>query len=372
MEKSKKLGIVLFSIALFLLIFSTSVHALGPDVEGILKIQERSMRGLLMIGGLGFVLLLIGSEIIGKRAEAIGAKVAAGVGIFLVAMTGSLPELAVAVHSAFAGNTALLVSQIIGSNIVNIALILGLCSVIKPIKVEKGLLKGSMMFAVMVVGALVIFYDVSVLPSISGAVSILGKSQIASQEGILLIGVFLAFLAGMLIVRAGEKMEGGKGSVLLNLGIILLAGVIVWYGAEICVFAFLRIAEIMSISTVIIGATVIAIGTSLPELSLSLLSTIRGKAEIAFGNVAESNVFNIAVIHGIAAFIIPLMVIPEIVIFHIPYMLFTNFVVILIVANNEITRREGIVLLFIYAMYVVLLFAGGPEFFGKMLVPLIG
>ena len=348
-------------------LFSTAAYAFGPDITGMLDVENKDMNQLLMICAGGFILLLVGSEIIGKKAEAIGAKVAAAVGMFLVAMTGSLPELAVAMHAAFSGDAGFLVSEIIGSNIVNIALILGICALIKPIEIEKGLLKGGMMFIIMLFGSLVVFYDIRIAEGLQFvAASAVGQAQILSGEGVLLLAAFGAFMLGMLVIRSGEKMEDGKGSLLMNLVIILLAGGLVWYAAGICVTSIIEIAKIFSISTVVIGATVVAIGTSLPELSISVLSTIRGKTEVAFGNLAESNVFNIAVIHGIAAFIIPLVVIPQIVRFHIPYMLLTNAIVVLIVANNQISRREGGILIFIYILYVMLLITGGANMISNM------
>ena len=372
--------IIVFSLILLTLITAFSSFVTAAPNEGVIGIGIRdyinptqmSTTMLIIYAFLAFVIMLVAAELLGKKAENVGSRVSASVGILIVAITGSIPELAVSLNAVWAGSPSLAVGSIIGSNIANVALVLGISSFIRPVKVEKGVLKTLLPFVIILLGVFTMFYSLTFYPRPDLSLSEPTQRIMTGYEGIFLIVCFFIYLMVMAVIRRGEEMESGEGSVLTSLIIVILAGVVVWYSAEISVICMIELATRYGISAIIIGATIVAVGTSLPELAVSIMASIKGKAEIAFGNVVESNAFDMAVCLGLPAAFAVLYIAPELAYFHIPFMIITNIIVLALVMKGELGRRSGLILLLIYAAYIVIMFTGGHAMATNALTPIFG
>lgn len=254
---------------------------------------------------LQIILLVIGFALLVKGADwFIGGAVCIAdrfhippiiVGLTIVAMGTSAPEAAVSITSAFQGAADITVGNIVGSNIMNILVILGLSAAIVPLSVTKATVKADLPF---LLGITVLFF----VQGINGTISML--------DGIILVVCFVAYI-GYLISRTIKysaqfeeepmtEMSLAKAVFLLIFGM----GCVV-LGSNFAVDAATEIARILGMSERIIGLTIVAMGTSLPELVTSVSAAIKGNADIAIGNIVGSNIFNILFVIGISSLIIP-------------------------------------------------------------------
>lgn len=259
------------------------------------------------------------------------------------------------------GHPNLAVANIVGSNIANIALVLGLVSVIKPIEIKKGLSKSTLMLIIILACVAVILFSVSFRPA-EIVPSSPSERFLMPGEGLIMIGMFIVYVFIARFVGVGEAPER-RGGLLPSIFFTLLGGVAVWACAEFVISALIGIAAHYNLSEVIIGATLIAIGTSLPEMTLSIMAAVKGKAETGFGNLVSSNVFNITVCLGAVAVLGAFLIGSTLISFHIPFMIIVTIIALAMAAKNKITRRNGIILLALYALYIVLMIAGEPAIF---------
>ncbi len=270
---------------------------------------------------LGFIMLVKGADWFVDGVAGLAAKIKIPelvIGLTVVAFGTSAPELAVSISSAFKGVVDVTIGNVIGSNIINILLILGVSAVFTALPVNKNLRKID--FPVLI--------GVSVLFILFGAFD----NELGRVEGIIMVLLLLAYTAFLVwnglrerksIVEGGmsemKPVEGEEKTGKFKawyarmkqktwfLGAITVLGlVLIVWGADIAVNAATDIARELKISERIIGLTVVAIGTSLPELVTSVTAAIKGKTDIAVGNVVGSNIFNILIVAGFSAAIIPL------------------------------------------------------------------
>lgn len=270
----------------------------------------------------GFVMLVKGADWFVDGAAGIAAKAKISelvIGLTVVAFGTSAPELAVSISSAIHGSADLTIGNVVGSNILNILLILGLSAVFTPLPVNKNLRKIDFPFLIAVSALFILF----------GALN----NRIDRAEGVVMAVSLVAYTAfliwyslrerkreetnGMPEMKAEEAESETNNKVkawyrkmtqkVWFLVVITLIGLalVVW-GADISVNAATAIARELGVSERIIGLTVVAIGTSLPELVTSVTAAIKGKTDIAVGNIVGSNIFNILMVAGISAAIIPL------------------------------------------------------------------
>ncbi|MBE6895452.1 MAG: calcium/sodium antiporter [Ruminococcaceae bacterium] len=217
------------------------------------------------------------------------------IGLTIVAMGTSAPEAAVSITSAFQGVADITVGNIVGSNIMNILVILGISAAIVPLSVTKSTIRVEMPF---LIGITVLL----LLQGIDGTISLI--------DGIVLVAIFALYIAYLIIrtIRYSAQTEDeeittmkmSKAVPMLIIGMVL----IVW-GSNIAVEAATAIARIVGMSERTIGLTIVALGTSLPELVTSTAAALKGETDIAIGNIVGSNLFNILFVLGISALIIP-------------------------------------------------------------------
>ena len=299
----------------------------------------------LFLLALGFSMLVKGADWFVDGTSGMARKLGIPqlvVGLTIVAMGTSTPEAAVSITAALKNNAGIAIGNVIGSNILNILIILGVTAVITTVAIQKSTLYVEIPYMLVVTIALI-------LMGLDGKVSRI--------EGILLWGMFLVYLAYLyyLAKKGKEEKEEVEESIWKLIVSAILGGAIVVWGSDITVDAATKIAQILGMSERFIGLTIVALGTSLPELVTSVTAARKGNADIAIGNIVGSNIFNILFVIGTAALIIP-----------VPYT--TGFLmdgVIAIMAGvllwiavfwkMELRRSWGIVMLAAYAAYFVYL-----------------
>jgi len=311
---------------------------------------------LLLVAG-GLVLLGGGGEVLVRGAVGLARSLRvtpAVIGLTIVSAGTSFPELVVSLLANLRGIPAVAVGNVLGSNIFNIGLILGVCALFITFPVEKKTLR----------------LEWPLLMAISVLAALLMKGGVGRFEGFLLLFVLVAFNVWMVQVarrqfeaeeavlvegEAPPPSEPGKAIFYTVLGLVLLP-----VGAELVVRGAVGIALALGVSDRLIGLTVVAMGTSLPELASSLMAAIRGRTDVAVGNVIGSNVFNLAGIVGLTAVVKPLAVQPAFLRSDVFWMLgFTLLLAPLLYIHRKIGRVEGIVLLTMFTLYLSILILGG-------------
>lgn len=250
----------------------------------------------------GFVLLVKGADWFVEGASKVAEKFGIPqliIGLTIVAMGTSLPEAAVSVSAALKGSAEITIGNVVGSNIMNILLILGLTAVIKPVAVQKSTVRYEIPFVILVSALLMgIGYT---------------DHTVGRTDGIIL-WAFMIFYLGYLLVmaRKGAPLPGEEEAVgekpmpvWKMLVLIALGGGMIVVGSDVAVDAATELARIFGMSERLIGLTIVAFGTSLPELVTSVTAAIKGKADIAVGNIVGSNIFNILFVVGTSALITP-------------------------------------------------------------------
>ena len=294
----------------------------------------------------GFVLLVKGADWFVDGASGIAAKLHIPqlvIGLTIVAMGTSAPEAAVSISAALKGSADITIGNIVGSNILNILIILGLASVIVPIAVAKSTIR----------------VDIPFMLGITAVLLVLGWDEtITLVDGLILLVLFAGYLGYMLYMA---KKGGGEGEEIKDLKLwqallytVIGLALIVW-GADVAVDAATALARIFGLSERFIGLTVVALGTSLPELFTSVVAARKGNADIAIGNIVGSNIFNILFVVGLSAMIVP---VPFAVNFRIDTIVaFAAGVILLLCAlkQKKLVRWHGILLLAGYAAYFLYL-----------------
>lgn len=300
----------------------------------------------------GFVMLTKGADWFVDGSSALAFRLGIPqlvIGLTIVAMGTSAPEAAVSITSALKGNEGITVGNVVGSNIMNILLILGIASVIVPLAVQKS----TRMIEIPYMIAITVLF---------GVLGYTGEMVTRVEGGILWIA-FLIYL-GYLLWMAKKGKEDNEPdekqkSLPVQLLMILVGLVCIVLGSDFVVDGATEIAEMIGISERIIGLTIVAFGTSLPELVTSIAAARRGNADIAIGNIVGSNVFNILFVAGTSALISP-------VVFESKFVLdtavatATAVLLLVCVCNKEgkLKRSGGIIMLLAYAAYFVKLLIG--------------
>lgn len=274
------------------------------------------------------------------------------IGLTIVAFGTSMPELVTSVVAGIKHLSDIAVGNIVGSNIANIGLILGLAAIVQPLTIDMRLLSREMP----------IMIGISLLLYFMGWDGILSRLE----GGILLVGIVtytcyvyrMALKESKAVEQEYEEFVGAAyDSILKDIFWIIIGLVALVGGAYLLVHSAIYIARVVGISELVIGLTVIAVGTSLPELATSMVAAIRKESDISVGNVIGSNVFNILAVLGIAAIIQPLQINPISLRIDMPVMLFFSMALIpMITWKFVLTRGQGIFLLVGYSVYILWLF----------------
>ncbi|MGS0679948.1 calcium/sodium antiporter [Shewanella sp. 125m-7] len=252
---------------------------------------------LLSILG-GFLILTVGAEALVRGASQIALRLGLTpliIGLTIVAFGTSAPELAVSVKSAIAGNSGIALGNVIGSNIANIGLILGITALIRPIKIESQMVRRDIPI---MIGASLLFW------------SLLLDGGLSFWDGVILFTLLVAYLAFSYFTaekQTGDDAEDVKQNPMLSVLFIVIGISMLVGGGILFVDGAVAMATSFGISEVIIGLTVVAIGTSMPELVTSIVAALKGQSDIAIGNVVGSNIFNVLGILGVTALIHPII-----------------------------------------------------------------
>lgn len=293
----------------------------------------------------GFVLLVKGADFFVDGASSIAARYGIPqlvIGLTIVAMGTSFPEAAVSITAALKGSAGITIGNVIGSNILNVAIILGLASIIVPIRIKKSTIKRELPFSMIITILLVLF-------GLNGKVSRL--------DGILLWIAFLFYL--YYVYQMSKHSQEQEDIKVMSLGKSLIYVVIglacILFGSDLAVDGATQIARIFGMSERFIGLTIVALGTSLPELVTSVSAAKKGNADIAIGNIVGSNIFNILFVVGTSALIIPVPFETRFIVDGI-----MAFIVLLVLwlcvrKNKVLERKHGILLLGIYLGYFIYL-----------------
>lgn len=300
----------------------------------------------IILLAIGFLMLVKGADYFVDGAAGIATKFGIPqlvVGLTIVAMGTSAPEAAVSITGAMNGAADIAVGNIVGSNILNILIILGITGIITTVAVQKSTLFIEIPFMLLVTVVLIVL-------GLSG-------NELTFAEGIIFWVLFLVYLGYLYILaKKGAQEESNEERPVWKLVLfILLGGVVVVWGANISVNAATALAQAIGISEKFIGLTIVALGTSLPELVASVTAARKGNADIAIGNIVGSNIFNILFVLGTSALIVP-----------IPYksgFLFDGIIavaagILLWVATikkKALGRLGGIIMLLCYAAYLAYL-----------------
>lgn len=305
---------------------------------------------LYLIGGL--IGLFLGGEGLIRGSSSLALKVGISplvVGLTVVALGTSSPELLVSLKAALMGSSSIALGNIIGSNIANIALILGLAAVIRPLQVHANVIKREIPIMIGVSLLLVFFLIDGTVGFIEGLIFVI--LLIAYT----IINIFLSLKENKEIEKEFE--EGLKSKLNIPTAVLfIVAGLaLLFFGADLFLKGAVSLAKVFNVSDAIIGLTVVAVGTSLPELFTSIVATIKKESDIAVGNAVGSNIFNILSILGISAIIIPIKS-DQISYFDFGVMLAAAFILLpLSYSGFRISRLEGILLLTGYLIYIFLL-----------------
>lgn len=318
----------------------------------------------LVLFAIGFALLVVGAEVLVRGASTLA--IAAGlsplvIGLTVVAYGTSAPELAVSLQSSFSSQADLAVGNIIGSNISNILLILGISATIAPLYVAEQLVRLDVPLMIGASVLMLLMGSDGTISSVEGGILVFGavvytlftlyqcrKNNSTSPESVDDVADMPQLARQSAVVRIGAPL------VVMGLGIGMLV-----VGANWMIEGAIAIAEYLGVSELIIGLTIVAIGTSLPEIATSVVASMKGERDIAVGNAVGSNIFNILLVIGVCSMIAPggLSVAPAAIRFDMPVMITVAIACLpIFFTGYMVLRQEGILFLAYYVAYTLYLF----------------
>lgn len=316
----------------------------------------------ILILVIGFVLLIKGADFFVEGSSSVAKKFhvpAMLIGMTIVAMGTSLPECAVSVTASLANNNSLAVSNVIGSNIFNLMVVCGACALFSPLTIRQDTLKKEFPLSIICAALmLVLGYIGMTLGHIDGIIFL-----------VLFVGYLLWMIQSAKKARAAVLSDSAQSGqieqaefVEENIAILptwkslifIIGGMIaIKFGGDFVVDGASSIASSMGLSQTLIGLTIVAMGTSLPELVTSLVAAKKGEVDMALGNVIGSDIFNILFVLGIATVISPISFLMENVIDIILLIIMSLIVLAFAWTRQQINRKEGILMLLMYAAYMV-------------------
>ncbi len=295
---------------------------------------------------LGFIMLIKGADWFVDGTSGIATKLGIPqlvIGLTIVAMGTSMPEAAVSVTAALKGNAGITIGNVLGSNILNILIILGVTAVIVSVAIQKSTLR----------------VEIPYMIAITVVLILMGKTgnEISRLEGVVLWVLFIVYLVYLFFLAKNGKEEKKEVTTptwkLIIYSIVGLAVVVI--GSDFTVDGATAIAKALGMSERFIGLTIVALGTSLPELVTSVTAARKGNADIAIGNIVGSNIFNILFVIGTSALIIPVIYEPGFIIDGIIAAAAGVLLWISVFRKLELRRVWGIIFLICYAAYFVYL-----------------
>lgn len=302
----------------------------------------------ILLLAVGFVFLIKGADWFVDGSSAIAAKFGIPqlvIGLTIVAMGTSAPEAAVSITAAISGNADITIGNIVGSNILNILIILGISSLITPLAVAKSTIRIETPYMILITAVLLV----------QGL-----DKKITLIDGIILIALFIAYLAYLfMMAKKGnqkDEEEAKQISVWKALAGVVIGLVVIIVGSKFTVDSACYIAKEVGLSERFIGLTIVALGTSLPELFTSVAAARKGNADIAIGNIVGSNIFNILFVVGISS-VITTVPFAENFIFDTAIAIAAAVMLLLCcIKSSTLKRWAGILMLVSYAAYFIVIF----------------
>ena len=321
---------------------------------------------VILLLAVGFAFLVKGADFFVEGSSSIAKKLKVPpiiIGLTIVAMGTSLPETAVSVTASLVQNNELAVSNVVGSNIFNLMFVIGVCSILTPIMVQKATVVRDIPLSLGCALFLLVL-------GISGLGDKTGMT-LGHADGVIFLIVFAGYIftmvrSAMKARAAGQKVEiegveecgnmkelsYGKSILFLIVGAAAIA-----FGGDLTVDTASRIAIELGMSQTLVGLTIVSIGTSLPELVTSVVAARKNEVDMAVGNAVGSNIFNILMVLGISSAISPVALIRENIIDIVLLMVFSVMVWIFAGTRKKIERKEGIIMVVVYLVYCAYIIA---------------
>ena len=321
---------------------------------------------VILLLAVGFAFLVKGADFFVDGSSSIAKKLKVPpiiIGLTIVAMGTSLPETAVSVTASLVQNNELAVSNVVGSNIFNLMFVIGVCSILTPIMVQKATVVRDIPLSLGCALVLLVL-------GISGLGDKTGMT-LGHADGVIFLIVFAGYIftmvrSAMKARAAGQKVEiegveecdnmkelsYGKSILFLIVGAAAIA-----FGGDLTVDTASRIAIELGMSQTLVGLTIVSIGTSLPELVTSVVAARKNEVDMAVGNAVGSNIFNILMVLGISSAISPVALIRENIIDIVLLMVFSVMVWIFAGTRKKIERKEGIIMVVVYLVYCAYIIA---------------
>ena len=294
----------------------------------------------------GLILLIVGSNYLLKSAVDLSVKLNLSkvvIGLTIVSFATSAPELLISLSSALKGSADIAISNVIGSNIANLGLVLGTVLCFTKIKIPQSNIKYDWTF-LMLISIVFLFF--------------INDLTVSRPEGLFLFSALVIFLIFIVKIREDEDAEEIKLSTTSNikiLSLIVISSILLYFGSELFVNSSIYFAEYFGVSERVIGLTLVAIGTSLPELVTSLVAIYKSELDISIGNIIGSNIFNILAVIGLTSIITDLNILSErILSFDVYVMIFFSFILIFFYLSDKkrfLNIYHGIIYLLLFITY---------------------
>ncbi|MCH7508379.1 MAG: calcium/sodium antiporter [Proteobacteria bacterium] len=312
----------------------------------------------------GFILLVWGADRFVLGAGAVARNFGVPpllIGLTIVGFATSAPEILVSTIAAIQDNSGLAIGNAIGSNIANIGLVLGATALIRPMNIQSETLRREIPALLAITLLSVMLFLDKYLSRTDGIVLLLG------------LGLLLYWMAGLgFRSAAGDPMSAEYAAEIRSdmrtstaMAWFVLGLAVLLTGAQLLVWGSIEIAEVLGVSDLIIGLTIVAVGTSLPELAVSVVAALKGEHDLAFGNIIGSNMFNLLAVIGVAVTIRPVEIPPSVLTLHIPVMVGLTLVIFAIAYNfggrGRVYRAEGFLLLTSFVAYQAYVIRGAGD-----------
>ena len=306
---------------------------------------------------IGFVFLVKGADLFVEGSSSIAKKLKVPsivIGLTIVAIGTSLPEAAVSITASVTNNNALAISNVLGSNIFNLMVVIGVCAILTPVAVQKDVVRRDLPFSVICALLLLVL-------------GYMGSMSLGHVDGIILLLLYIAFLGFMIYTAMKARKAGNENSsevvaeaeeikimsVPKSILFIISGAVGIMIGGDVVVDSAVNIATSFGMSQTLVGLTIVALGTSLPELVTSVVAAKKKEVDMALGNAIGSNVANILMILGIASSISPIPFHMEDLIDICVLVAFSLLIWLFAWTKKRIDKGEGLVMVVLYVIYVV-------------------
>lgn len=307
---------------------------------------------------LGMTILIYGAHLLVQGASSFAKMLDIPnlvIGLTVVAFGTSFPELIINIFASTQGQSELAVGNVVGSNIINVLLVIGLAALVKPMQIQNYTVRYELPFALLAMSMLFVVAN-------DGLINHTNTSVLNRSDGIIFLTFFLIFIYYTFVVstnsHASQEGHEVKEMSKLKSSLFILLGMIgLYFGGDFIVTSATNLATSWGLSELVIGILVVALGTSLPELATSVVASFKGNADMAIGNIVGSNIFNVFLVLGVSATISPIQFNPSInldlgIAFLATLLL---FVFVFTGKGRRVDRVEGSIFLVLYVTYVVYL-----------------